>query len=91
MGTVNKLFKIFTLKDICLDKGTIEFPAFFNLFASVYRSLFFCSLLAVDRYRCIMQPDRPHFNSIATVSISLVMTILSVLLTIPMFVTAEVS
>jgi hypothetical protein len=37
-----------------------------------------------------MQPDRPHFNSIAAVCISLVMTILSVLLTVPMFVTAEV-
>jgi hypothetical protein len=60
--------------------------AFCSLTESKNRFLF----PAVDRYRCIMQPDRPHFNSFAAVSISLVMTILSVLLTIPMFVTAEV-
>ena len=44
----------------------------------------------MDRYRCIMQPDRPHFSTRVAVSISLVMTSMAVLLTVPMFVTAEV-
>ncbi len=47
-------------------------------------------LPAVDRYRCIMQPERPHFSSGAAMIISFLMVVVSVLLTVPMFVTATV-
>ena len=46
---------------------------------------------AVDRYRCIMQPDRPHFSSGAAIVISIFMMIASVVLCVPKFVTATVS
>lgn len=46
---------------------------------------------AVDRYRCIMQPDRPHFSSGAAIVISILMMIASVVLCVPKFVTATVS
>ena len=46
---------------------------------------------AVDRYRCIMQPDRPHFSSGAAIVISIFMMIASVALCVPKFVTATVS
>ena len=46
---------------------------------------------AVDRYRCIMQPERPHFSSSAAMFISFLMMVVSVLLTVPKFVTATVS
>ena len=46
---------------------------------------------AVDRYRCIMQPDRPHFSSGAAIVISIFMIIASVALCVPKFVTATVS
>ena len=45
---------------------------------------------AVDRYRCIMQPDRPHFSSGAAIVISIFMMIASVALCVPKFVTATV-
>ena len=48
-------------------------------------------LSAVDRYRCIMQPDRPHFSSGAAIVISILMMIASVALCVPKFVTATVS
>ena len=51
--------------------------------------IFFIS--AVDRYRCIMQPERPHFSSSAAMFISFLMMVVSVLLTVPKFVTATVS
>ena len=46
---------------------------------------------AVDRYRCIMQPERPHFSPRAAMFISFLMMVTSVLLTVPKFVTAQVS
>ena len=46
---------------------------------------------AVDRYRCIMQPDRPHFSSGAAIVISILMMVASVVLCVPKFVTATVS
>ena len=38
-----------------------------------------------------MQPERPHFSSSAAMFISFLMMVVSVLLTVPKFVTATVS
>ena len=45
---------------------------------------------AVDRYRCIMQPDKPHFSGCLALLISLLMTAVSILLCVPLYVSAEV-
>ena len=47
-------------------------------------------ILAVDRYRCIMQPDKPHFSGGIALLISLLMTAGSILLCVPLYVSAEV-
>eukprot|EP00093_Oithona_nana_P011447 11447.XXX_332852_333412_1 [CDS] Oithona nana genome sequencing. len=46
--------------------------------------------IAVDRYRCIMQPDKPHFSGCLALLISLLMTAVSILLCVPLYVSAEV-
>ena len=45
---------------------------------------------AADRYRCIMQPDRTQFGPNAALAISGLMFLAAIVLSIPMFKSAEV-
>ena len=46
---------------------------------------------AVDRYRCIIQPEKPAFSAGIALLISSIMTWASILLSLPMYLSAEVS
>ena len=52
-------------------------------------SLLFC-VLAVDRHRCIIQPDKPQFTSGVALLTTLLMVAASILLSLPMYQSAEV-
>ena len=46
---------------------------------------------AVDRFRCIIQPDKPHFSARSALLISFGMVLASILLSLPMYINAKVS
>ena len=54
-------------------------------------SIFIISISAVDRHRCIIQPDKPQFTSGIALLTTLVMVVASILLSLPMYQSAEVS
>ena len=45
---------------------------------------------AVDRHRCIIQPDKPQFTSGVALLTTLLMVTASILLSLPMYQSAEV-
>eukprot|EP00095_Tigriopus_kingsejongensis_P003900 maker-scaffold296_size217904-snap-gene-1.18 protein:Tk03900 transcript:maker-scaffold296_size217904-snap-gene-1.18-mRNA-1 annotation:"NPYLR8" len=46
--------------------------------------------IAADRYRCIMQPERPQFSANTSIYLSIFMGVFAVILSLPMFLTARV-
>ncbi|TRY73362.1 hypothetical protein TCAL_06016 [Tigriopus californicus] len=46
--------------------------------------------IAADRYRCIMQPERPQFSTNTSIYLSIFMGVFAMILSLPMFFTARV-
>ena len=68
-----------------LDVFLTIFPLFWNLLF-----IFPFAFSAVDRHRCIIQPDKPQFTSGVALLTTLLMVTASILLSLPMYQSAEV-